>query len=165
MDNFEEVGPTGRTVDIELGSGQEVITIDLEDLDPNPKDVLDLLNEGHPGVWVWTKLAAEYWRKGYLEAAELIATTAIQGVPFVPRTRRELVKFCVVVTADGFPATLAPIYALLANIQVANARTAPKIVLHNAGECVSCYRLPRSHGVAVRTGYIGQCENEGRFSS
>ncbi|PBK75995.1 TPR-like protein [Armillaria solidipes] len=115
MDNLEEAGPTGRTVDIELGSGQEVITIDLEDLDPNPKDVLDLLNEGHPGVWVWTKLAAEYWRKGYLEAAELIATTAIQ-----------------VVTADGFPATLAPIYALLANIQVANARTAPKIVLHNA---------------------------------
>ncbi|KAK0469470.1 RNA polymerase II-associated protein [Desarmillaria tabescens] len=115
MDNLEEAGPTGRTVDIELGSGQEVITIDLEDLDPNPKDVLDLLNEGHPGVWVWTKLAAEYWRKGYLEAAELIATTAIQ-----------------VVTSDGFPASLPPIYALLANIQVANARTAPKIVLHNA---------------------------------
>ncbi len=94
MDNLEEAGPTGRTVDIELGSGQEVITIDLEDLDPNPKDVLDLLNEGHPGVWVWTKLAAEYWRKGYLEAAELIATTAIQGVPLVLRAKGNSLILC-----------------------------------------------------------------------
>src|ERR1700733_13787421 len=68
--------PTGRSVDIELG-GQEVITIDLDNLDPNPEDVLDLLKEGQCKVWVWTKLAGEYWRRGYLGAAEKIAQQAI----------------------------------------------------------------------------------------
>ena len=66
----------GRSVDIELG-GQEVITIDLDNLDPNPEDVLDLLKEGQCKVWVWTKLAGEYWRRGYLGAAEKIAQQAI----------------------------------------------------------------------------------------
>jgi hypothetical protein len=68
---------SGRTVDIELG-GQEVITIELDNLDPNPDDVLDLLKEGQCKVWVWAKLAAEYWRRGYLEAAERIARAAIE---------------------------------------------------------------------------------------
>jgi hypothetical protein len=67
---------TGRSVDIEL-SGQEVITIDLDNLDPNPEDVLDLLKEGRCQVWVWTKLAGEYWRRGYLGAAEKIAQQAV----------------------------------------------------------------------------------------
>lgn len=66
----------GRSVDIELG-GQEVITIDLDNLDPNPDDVLDLLKEGQCKIWVWTKLAGEYWRRGYLGAAEKIAQQAI----------------------------------------------------------------------------------------
>lgn len=66
----------GRSVDIELG-GQEVITIDLDNLDPSPEDVLDLLKEGQCKVWVWTKLAGEYWRRGYLGAAEKIAQQAI----------------------------------------------------------------------------------------
>lgn len=67
-----------RTVDIDL-NGQEVITVDLDNLDPDPKDILDLLSEGHPKVWVWTKLAAEYWRRGYLDAAEKIARAAVQA--------------------------------------------------------------------------------------
>jgi len=66
-----------RSVDIELG-GQEVITIDLDNLDPNPEDVLDLLKEGQCKVWVWTKLAGEYWRRGYLDAAERIARSAVE---------------------------------------------------------------------------------------
>lgn len=74
---MDDVVP-GRSVDIELG-GQEVITIDLDNLDPDPNDVLDLLKEGNCKVWVWTKLAGEYWRRGYLEAAERIATTAIES--------------------------------------------------------------------------------------
>ena len=69
--------PTGRSVDIELG-GQEVITIDLDNLDPNPEDVLDLLKEGQCNAWVWTKLAGEYWRRGYLDAAERIALSAVE---------------------------------------------------------------------------------------
>ena len=71
MEVDSEVIPTGRSVDIELG-GQEVITIDLDNLDPNPEDVLDLLKDGQCKIWVWTKLAGEYWRRGYLEAAEKI---------------------------------------------------------------------------------------------
>jgi hypothetical protein len=66
-----------RSIDIELG-GQEVITIDLDNLDPNPEDVLDLLKEGQCKVSVWTKLAGEYWRRGYLAAAEKIAHSAIE---------------------------------------------------------------------------------------
>lgn len=68
---------TGRSIDIELG-GQEVITIDLDNLDPNPDDVLDLLKEGQCKVSVWTRLAGEYWRRGYLSAAERIAHSAIE---------------------------------------------------------------------------------------
>lgn len=69
--------PSNRSVDIELG-GQEVITIDLDNLDPNPEDVLDLLKEGQCKVWVWTKLAGEYWRRGFLGAAEKIALAAVE---------------------------------------------------------------------------------------
>lgn len=78
MDYARSPSPStaGRSVDIEL-SGQEVITIDLDNLDPNPEDVLDLLKEGQCKVWVWTKLAGEYWRRGYLGAAEKIAQQAI----------------------------------------------------------------------------------------
>ena len=74
---MDEIPPSGRSVDIELG-GQEVITIDLDNLDPNPDDVLDLLKDGQCKVWVWTKLAGEYWRRGYLEAAEKIARSAVE---------------------------------------------------------------------------------------
>lgn len=73
---MDDVAPSGRSVDIELG-GQEVITIDLDNLDPNPDDVLDLLKDGQCKIWVWTKLAGEYWRRGYLAAAERIALSAV----------------------------------------------------------------------------------------
>lgn len=75
----------GRSIDIELG-GQEVISVDLVNLDPSPADVLDLLKEGNCKVWVWTKLAGEYWRRGFLDAAERIALTAVECKSFVPTT-------------------------------------------------------------------------------
>lgn len=68
---------TGRSIDIELG-GQEVITIELDTIDPNPEDILDLLREGQCKVSIWTKLACEYWRRGFLEAAEKIANAAVE---------------------------------------------------------------------------------------
>jgi len=74
---MEDATYAARSIDIELG-GQEVITIDLDNLDPNPEDVLDLLKEGQCRVSVWTKLAGEYWRRGYLAAAEKIAHSAIE---------------------------------------------------------------------------------------
>ncbi|KIJ58709.1 hypothetical protein HYDPIDRAFT_33920 [Hydnomerulius pinastri MD-312] len=109
-------GTSGRSIDIELG-GQEVITIDLDNLDPSPDDVLDLLKEGQCKVSVWTKLAGEYWRRGYLSAAERIAHSAIESL-----------------TANGTTAHSPPIYALLANIQIAHAQKAPKVVLPDARE-------------------------------
>ncbi|KAJ2930254.1 hypothetical protein H1R20_g6829, partial [Candolleomyces eurysporus] len=105
---------SGRSVDIELG-GQEVISIDLDNLDPNPEDVLDLLKEGQCKIWVWTKLAGEYWRRGHLDAAERIAQTAIETMQYT-----------------GASTALPPVYALLANIQMARARRAPKLILPDA---------------------------------
>lgn len=68
---------SGRSIDIELGS-HEVITIELDSLDPNPDDLLELLREGQCKVWIWTRLASEYWRRGYVDQAERIARTAIE---------------------------------------------------------------------------------------
>ncbi|KAG9220389.1 hypothetical protein CCMSSC00406_0006654 [Pleurotus cornucopiae] len=110
--------PPGRSVDIELG-GQEVITIDLDNLDPNPEDVLELLKEGLGKIWVWSKLAAEYWRRGYLDAAERIAHAVVD-------------KF----QSSGTTSSLPPIYMLLANIQIARARDAPKVLLPDARQDV-----------------------------
>ncbi|KAI9571564.1 hypothetical protein HD554DRAFT_2320692 [Boletus coccyginus] len=112
----DSTNSTGRSIDIELG-GQEVITIDLDNLDPNPDDVLDLLKEGQCKVLVWTRLAGEYWRRGYLSAAERIAHSAIESL-----------------TANGTTAQSPPIYALLANIQIAHAQQAPKLLLPDARE-------------------------------
>ncbi|KAF8629881.1 hypothetical protein AX15_003240 [Amanita polypyramis BW_CC] len=108
----------GRSIDIELG-GQEVITIDLDNLDPNPEDVLDLLKDGQCKIWVWTKLAGEYWRRGYLDAAERIALTAVESF-----------------NASGSAAALPPMYALLANIKIVRASTQPKLVLPDARQDV-----------------------------
>ncbi|KAF7790039.1 hypothetical protein EIP86_000988 [Pleurotus ostreatoroseus] len=66
----------GRSIDIEL-SGQEIITVDLDNLDASPDDLLDLLRESESQVWVWTRLATEYWRRGYLDAAEKLAQGAV----------------------------------------------------------------------------------------
>lgn len=62
-----------RSLDIEL-SGQEIITVDLDNLDANPDDLLDVLRDSHSKGAVWTKLASEYWRKGNLDAAEKLAS-------------------------------------------------------------------------------------------
>ena len=65
----------GRSLDIEL-SGQEIITVDLDNLDANPDDLLEVLRDAQSKVQVWTKLATEYWRRGNLEAAEKLAQGA-----------------------------------------------------------------------------------------
>ncbi|KAJ3507290.1 hypothetical protein NMY22_g16975 [Coprinellus aureogranulatus] len=114
---MDDIAPS-RTVDIELG-GQEVISIDLDNLDPNPDDVLDLLKEGQCKIWVWTKLAGEYWRRGHLDAAERIAQAAIESSE-----------------TAGTSTSLPPVYALLANIRMAQARKAPKMVLPEARQDV-----------------------------
>lgn len=79
--------PPGRSIDIEL-SGQEIISVDLDALDPTPDDLLDVLKESKSQVWVWTRLAGEYWRQGYLEAAEQLAHAAIdcEKLSFSPKS-------------------------------------------------------------------------------
>ena len=66
----------GRFVDIELGD-QEEVAIDLDNLDADPKDILELLREANPSVWKWITFAGEYWRKGLHSAAEEICQAAI----------------------------------------------------------------------------------------
>lgn len=81
---MEEVSTTAfRSIDVELGS-QEIITIDLDNLDPDPEDLLELLKDGQCRVWIWTRLAGEYWRRGLLDAAEKIAQAAIECRPQNP---------------------------------------------------------------------------------
>ncbi|KAF4620607.1 hypothetical protein D9613_000259 [Agrocybe pediades] len=111
---MEDANQPGRFVDIELG-GHEVITIDLNNLDPNPDDVLDLLKESQCHNSTWTKIAAEYWRRGYLDAAERIAWAAIESSQ-----------------ANDSASSTSPTYALLANLMMARARTAPKVILQDA---------------------------------
>ena len=85
----------GRSIDIELG-GQEVINIELDTLDSNADDVLEVLREGQPKVAYWTRLAGEYMRRGYLDAAEKIALSAIEStyklclIYWLTRTRDRL---------------------------------------------------------------------------
>jgi RNA polymerase-associated protein CTR9 len=70
-----------RPFDIEL-SGQEVITVDLDNLDSDPSDLLDVLRESQctsSSVWVWTKLAGEYWRHGKIDAAERIGRAGVES--------------------------------------------------------------------------------------
>ncbi|KAJ7658031.1 RNA polymerase II-associated protein, partial [Mycena rosella] len=110
---------SGRTIDIELG-GQEVITIDLDVLDP-VDEVLDLLADPQckAKAWVWTVVATEFWRRGSLEAAEKVATMAVHVFKEV---RNE--------------GALGPIYSLLANIKIAHASKAPKMILSDARQDV-----------------------------
>ncbi|KAN0116355.1 RNA polymerase [Russula decolorans] len=104
----------GRSIDIELG-GQEVINIELDTLDSNADDVLEVLKEGQPKVAYWTRLAGEYMRRDHLDAAEKIALSAIESFQ-----------------SSGSISSLPTIYSLLSSIQLAKARKAPKLKLHNA---------------------------------
>ncbi|TBU31622.1 RNA polymerase II-associated protein [Dichomitus squalens] len=106
--------PPGRTIDIELG-GQEVITVELDSLDPNPDDLLEVLKEGQCKVWIWTRLAAEYWRRGLLDAAEKIAKTALQALQDTDSS-----------------GSVSPVFSFLATLQIAMAAKAPKLILTDA---------------------------------
>lgn len=68
----------GRTLDIEL-SGQEIISVELDHLDPDASDLIDVLRDAQSPPWIWTKLAAEYWRQNHMEAAEKLAQSCIES--------------------------------------------------------------------------------------
>lgn len=123
----------GRTLDIEL-SGQEVIAVDLDNLDANPDDLLEVLRESLSKVWVWTKLATEYWRKGNLDAAEKLARGAEDCMSCYQYCDCLITYQILVFQVYGQKASLPPVYSLLANIQLARARKAPKLVLQDSRE-------------------------------
>ncbi|KAH9929574.1 RNA polymerase II-associated protein [Epithele typhae] len=125
MEDADSPPPPGRTIDIELG-GQEIITIELDSLDPNPDDLVEVLREGQCKVWIWTRLAAEYWRRGLLEAAEKIARTALD-----------------VLQPNETTGSIAPVYSFLANLQIARASKAPKLILTYAAQDNMTTEKPR----------------------
>lgn len=133
MERTPSPGPPGRSIDIELGSAQEVITIDLDGLDPNPDDVLELLKEGNCKVWMWTKLAGEYWRRGWLDAAEKLALAGVECEYLKFSFRQRCVEtYHLVFKSLQANSSLPPVYTLLANIRMARARQAPKMRLEGA---------------------------------
>lgn len=69
---------TGKTIEIDLIN--EVVTIELDDLEPDSSNIISLLLDGECKEWVWTKLAGEYWRRGYLDEAEKIAAAGVESV-------------------------------------------------------------------------------------
>lgn len=116
MDMERTPSPAPPTRFLEIHLPQEIVTIDLGgSLDPNPEAVLDVLIEGNCKVWIWTKLAGEYWRRGLLDAAERLA---MSGVEFFKSSQAS--------------SSLPPLYTLLANIRMARARQAPKMKLEGA---------------------------------
>ena len=115
-------------MDIQL-SGQEVITVDLDDLDSSPDDLLDLLKDSQSEVWVWTRLAGEYWRKGNLDAAEKLVEGGIERTSTNLHVCDPSDFLCIVFRHGTSQVQMPPLYCLLANIQLARARTAPKLIL------------------------------------
>ena len=71
---LDQAPESGRSLDIELGT--DLVSVDLDNLDPDPNDIIELLKEANPGVLVWTRVAGEYWRKGLKQSADLIIQTA-----------------------------------------------------------------------------------------
>jgi RNA polymerase-associated protein CTR9 len=121
----------GRSIDIELG-GQEVINIELDTLDSNADDVLEVLKEGQPKVAYWTRLAGEYMRRGHLDAAEKIALSAIESTVETFVSSIGSPEPGIGFQSSGSTSSLPSIYSILASIQLAKARKAPKLKLHNA---------------------------------
>ncbi|KAM5530528.1 hypothetical protein V8D89_015805 [Ganoderma adspersum] len=134
--------PPGRTIDIELG-GQEVITVELDSLDPNPDDLLEVLKEGQCKVWIWTRLAAEYWRRGLLDAAEKIAKAAFQAL-------RD--------TDASGSGGISPILSFLATLSIAQAAQAPKLILNNAIHDRMVSERPREDYYKEATSYFNSGE-------
>ncbi|PVG02568.1 TPR-like protein [Serendipita vermifera] len=107
--------PPSFTRSLEIELGDQVIAIDLDSLDQNTEDVIDVLQDAQCKVMVWTQLASEYWRRGWLESAQRITNAAVD---FFKAKRDQH--------------SLIPVYLLLANIQIESSRAAAKMKLPNA---------------------------------
>lgn len=82
---------------IELDLLNEVVTIELDELEEDATNLILVLNESECKVWVWTKLAQEYWQRGYHDEAEKIALAAITSERYITlsmRTPCDLLCLC-----------------------------------------------------------------------
>lgn len=132
--------PPTRSLDIQIDAA-ELITIDLDNLDPNPDDYIDLLVEGKCKGGIWATLASEYWRRDLYDQTYKMAQQALTGTHCL-RTR------CRRLTGAVMPTTLRQVdevthwqeydsprlHFLLANVAIAQSRKAPKMILADARE-------------------------------
>lgn len=66
------MGEVERNLEVVIPGG-EIVLVDLENLDPNPAEIIELLAEVPAPVPTWISLCLEYYKKGFHDAAELIA--------------------------------------------------------------------------------------------
>jgi len=119
-----EPNPGSRELAINLNTS-EIIMVDLDMLEDNPDELLNVLMEGQSSIYVWTQLANEYIFRDFLESAETVLRTGKRrrSPPRSSLTRSfPRVEF----TDTGRQGELAPLYLLLANIQMPRAWSAPK---------------------------------------
>ena len=79
-DDYDYCGsplPAGWSIDIEINE-QEIISVNLDILDPSPEELLELLLDARAKVSIWSKFVLEYWRRGWLDAAEKICQRGIE---------------------------------------------------------------------------------------
>jgi len=67
-----ERNPEERNLEVVIPGG-DIVQVDLENLDPNPSEIIELLTEAPAPVPTWISLCLEYWKQGYRDAAESIA--------------------------------------------------------------------------------------------
>lgn len=97
---------------MEIRDGEELIEVNIDDLeDAAPEEYIKLLEDTRCGASFWTRLAGEYWRRGQLDVAHMMCETAISKLN---------------------RSTLGPVYAMLANLELAQAQRAPKVILPDA---------------------------------
>jgi RNA polymerase-associated protein CTR9 len=77
-----------RPFDIPLGDS-EVVTIDLDNLDADPADLLAALEDARCPVWYWTKLAAEHWRAGARQSRDDDRAKALDTAERIGNKARE----------------------------------------------------------------------------
>ncbi|KAF8334987.1 uncharacterized protein EI90DRAFT_3144919 [Cantharellus anzutake] len=117
-----------RPLDIHFASG-EIVTIDLDNLNTEPgSTIVEMLREGQCHVKAWVRLATEYWRLGLVDVAVDIANNAVQWF-----------------MSNGDEASLPRVHALLGNLLLERARTAPKMIISDARGDVMANASPKSH--------------------
>ena len=129
----------GRPLDIHFSSG-EIVAIDLDNLDPEPgASIIELLREGQCHVKAWLRLAVEYWKIGLLGPATDIAVAAVDRESLLHHDYQGVMLNLLYITdftQNGDETALPRVYSLLANLQLERARSAPKLIMADARECI-----------------------------